>query len=97
MATSSVSGVGAGSAVNSAALSGNKTSQLAAASSGSGAIHMSYSMNGQGMLQANLNTGAAAVQGNSVALTSYVGSNSGAGSAGGLTGFSPSLPVRLGK
>ena len=42
-------------------------------------------MNGQGILQANQNTGAAAVQGNSVALTSMVGGN-----GGGLVGFSPS-------
>ncbi len=45
---------------------------------------MSDSMGGQGILQANLNTGANAVQQNSVALTSTVGGN-----GGGLNGFSP--------
>jgi len=84
-ATSTVN-TGAGSAVSSAALAGNKTSQLAAHSSASGQIDMHYSMNGQGILQANLNTGAAAVQGNSVALTSNVGGN-----GGGLSGFSPTV------
>ena len=48
-------------------------------------INMTYSMNGLGILQANQNTGAASVQGNSVALTSSVGGN-----GGGLAGFSPS-------
>ena len=47
---------------------------------------MSYSMGGQGILQANLNTGAGAAQQNSVALTSTVG-----GSGGGLSGFSPTV------
>ena len=46
---------------------------------------MTYSMNGQGILQANQNTGAASVQGNSVALTSTVGGN-----GAGLAGFSQS-------
>ena len=77
---------GDGSAVTSATLNGNHIEQKAAASSGSGTLSMSYSMAGQGILQANLNTGAAAVQGNSVALTSNVG-----GSGGGLSGFSPTL------
>lgn len=45
-------------------------------------------MGGQGILQANLNTGANAVQQNSVALTSTVGGN-----GGGLSGFSPSGTV----
>ena len=44
-----------------------QNAQNAASSSASGQINMSYSMNGQGILQANLNTGAASVQGNSVA------------------------------
>ena len=79
---------GAGSAITSASLTGNNTRQNAAASSASGAINLNYSMNGQGILQANLNTGAAAVQGNSVALTSTVG-----GDGGGLSGFSPSATV----
>jgi hypothetical protein len=45
---------------------------------------MTYSMGGQGILQANQNTGPASVQQNSVALTSTVGGN-----GGGLSGFSP--------
>ena len=53
------------------ALTANRTKQTAALSSASGPINMTYSMNGPGILQANQNTGAAAVQGNSVALTSY--------------------------
>ncbi len=56
--------------------------------SGSGNVRMSYSMGGQGILQANQNTGANAVQQNSVALTSSVGGN-----GGGLNGFSPSVGV----
>jgi len=43
-------------------------------------------MGGQGILQANQNTGAASVQQNSVALTSTVGGN-----GGGLSGFSPTV------
>ncbi len=70
---------GDGSAVTAAGLTANRTKQTAASSSASGAIHMTYSMNGQGILQANQNTGAAAVQGNSVALTSSVGMGTGAG------------------
>ena len=46
------------------------------------------SMGGQGILQANQNTGANAVQQNSVALTSTVGGN-----GGGFTGFSPSTTI----
>jgi hypothetical protein len=50
-------------------------------------------MNGQGILQANQNTGAASVQGNSVALTSSVGAGTGAG----LAGFSQSaVPAVIG-
>jgi hypothetical protein len=45
---------------------------------------MTTSMGGQGILQANQNTGPNAVQQNSVALTSTVGGN-----GGGLNGFSP--------
>ena len=77
---------GAGSAVSSASLAGNNTKQVAASSSASGQIDMHYSMNGMGILQANQNTGSAAVQGNSVALTSTVGAN-----GGGLSGFSPTV------
>jgi hypothetical protein len=50
-------------------------------------VSMTYSMGGQGILQANQNTGIGAVQQNSVALTSTV---SGGSSGGGLNGFSPS-------
>jgi hypothetical protein len=49
-----------------------------------GSVTMSNSMGGQGILQANLNTGAAAVQQNSIAFTSMVGGN-----GGGLSGFAP--------
>jgi hypothetical protein len=80
-ATNTIS-TGAGSSVASAALSANKTTQTAGASSASGTINMQYSLNGMGILQANQNTGAASVQGNSVALTSTVGGN-----GGGLAGF----------
>jgi hypothetical protein len=45
---------GDGSAVTSATLNGNHIEQKAAASSGSGTLSMSYSMAGQGILQANL-------------------------------------------
>jgi hypothetical protein len=54
----------------------------------SGTVTMTDSMGGQGILQANLNTGANAVQQNSVALTSNVGGN-----GGGLVGFSPGATV----
>jgi hypothetical protein len=52
---------------------------------------MINSMGGQGILQANQNTGANAVQQYSVTFLSTVGGN-----GGGLTGFSPALtaPVR---
>jgi hypothetical protein len=82
---------GNGSAVTNAALSGNRTKQNAALSSASGQINMTYSMNGQGILQANQNTGAASVQGNSVALTSSVGAGTGAG----LAGFSQSAVLAV--
>jgi hypothetical protein len=49
---------------------------------------MSNSMGGQGILQANQNTGPNAVQQNSVALTSMVGGN-----GGGLSGFSPNTTL----
>jgi len=49
---------------------------------------MHDSLGGQGILQANLNTGANAAQQNSVALTSMVGGN-----GGGLSGFSPNTPT----
>ncbi len=74
---------GAGSAVSTATINGNK--YVSKGSGGySGSINMQYTMGGQGILSANLNTGAGAVQQNSVALTSTVG-----GAGGGLNGFSP--------
>ena len=45
-------------------------------------------MGGQGILQANQNTGPNAVQQNSVGLTSTVGGN-----GGGLSGFSPTNTI----
>lgn len=74
---------GAGSSFNTASVQDNKIKYAAAGFSGN--VLMAYSMSGQGILQANQNTGANAVQQNSVALTSTVGGN-----GGGLSGFSPS-------
>jgi hypothetical protein len=72
---------GAGSSFNSATLSGNTITQTPAKGSVGGAVSMSNSMvGGQGILQANQNTGANAVQQNSVALTST-------GNGGALSGF----------
>jgi hypothetical protein len=85
--TTTASG-GAGSSFNTASLTGNRVKQVAADASGSGTVTMSYSMGGQGILQANQNTGANSVQQNSVALTSTVGGN-----GGGLSGFSPTNTV----
>ena len=51
---------------------------------------MQYSMGGQGILQANQNTGANATQRLPVALTSMVGGGS---SGGGLNGFSPTNTI----
>ncbi len=62
---------GAGSAFNTSTVAGNRIKNVAAAYSGN--VDMSYSMGGQGILQANQNTGANATQQNSVALTSYGG------------------------
>jgi len=76
---------GASSAVTSATVNGNKYVSKGAGGY-SGAVSMTYSMGGQGILQANLNSGAGSVQGNSVALTSTVGGN-----GGGLSGFSPTV------
>jgi hypothetical protein len=85
--TTTASG-GAGSAFNTASLTGNHVKQNAAEASASGTVTMSYSMGGQGILQANQNTGPNAVQQNSVGLTSTVGAN-----GGGLSGFSPTNTV----
>lgn len=74
---------GAGSSFNTASVQDNKIKFAAAGFSGN--VVMAYSMGGQGILQANQNTGANSVQQNSVALTSTVGGN-----GGGLNGFSPS-------
>ncbi len=76
---------GASSAVTSATVNGNKYVSKGAGGY-SGDVSMTYSMGGQGILQANLNSGAGSVQGNSVALTSSVGGN-----GGGLSGFSPTV------
>ena len=62
---------GAGSAFNTSTVAGNRIKNVAAAYSGN--VDMSYSMGGQGILQANQNTGANATQQNSVALTSIGG------------------------
>ena len=86
--TTTASG-GAGSSFNTASLTGNHVTQNGSASAGSGAVTMTYSMGGQGILQANQNSGANAVQQNSVALTSTVGGN-----GGGLNGFSPTTTAR---
>ena len=73
---------GAGSSFNTASLTGNTITETPTKGSVGGAVSMSNSMvGGQGILQANQNTGANAVQQNSVALTSTAG-------AGGLSGFS---------
>jgi hypothetical protein len=87
-ATTTASG-GAGSSFNTASLTGNRTTQNAAAASASGTVTMTNSMGGQGILQATQNTGPNAVQQNSVALTSTVGGN-----GGGLSGFSPNTATR---
>ena len=76
---------GANSAVAGATVGNNK--YISRGMGGySGDVSMSNSMGGQGILQANLNSGAGSVQQNSVALTSSVGGN-----GGGLNGFSPSV------
>ena len=74
--TTTASG-GAGSSFNTASLTGNKIRQNGGAAGYSGNVIMDNSMGGQGILQANQNTGANAVQQNSVALTSTVGGNGG--------------------
>ena len=81
--TTSAAG-GSGSAFNTATVSGNRSNYAAVSAGQSGNVSMSELVGGQGILQANLNTGANAVQQNSVALTSTVGGN-----GGGLNGFSP--------
>jgi hypothetical protein len=73
---------GAGSSINTASLSGNTITETPTKGSVGGAVSMSNSMvGGQGVLQATQNTGANAVQQNSVALTATV-------SGGGLNGLS---------
>ena len=67
--TTSAAG-GAGSSFNTASLTGNTITQTPTEANVGGAVSMApYSMNGQGILQANPNTGANPVQQNSVALT----------------------------
>jgi hypothetical protein len=76
---------GPGSSFNTANLTNNTITETPTKGSVGGAVSMSNSMvGGQGILQANQNTGANAVQQNSVALTSTAG-------AGGLSGFSPTI------
>lgn len=80
---------GMGSAVNNASLtSNNAIAQTPTNSTVGGAVSMSSSMNGsQGIPQANLNTGANAVQQNSLAFTSV-------GNGGVLAGFSTAIAAR---
>jgi hypothetical protein len=81
---------GAGSSFNTASVTANTIAQTPTKGSVAGAVSMSNSMiGGQGILQANQNTGANAAQQNSVALTST-------GNTGGLSGFSSgtTAPVR---
>ncbi|MBV8937642.1 MAG: hypothetical protein JO095_17810 [Alphaproteobacteria bacterium] len=82
--TTTTANGGQGSSFNTANLTSNRVKQIAADASASGSVTMTNAMGGQGILQANQNTGANSVQQNSVALTSTVG-----GSGGGLNGFSP--------
>ena len=72
--------------MNQANITQNSSKYAAAGAGNSGNVSMDHSMGGQGILQAAQNTGANAVQQNSVALTSTVGGN-----GGGLSGFSPSV------
>ena len=85
--TTTASG-GAGSSFNTASLTNNRVKQVATDASASGTVTMTNAMGGQGILQADQNTGANAVQQNSVALTSTVGGN-----GGGLSGFSPTNTI----
>jgi hypothetical protein len=79
---------GAGSSFNTANVSGNIITEPPTKISVGSAVTMSYSVSGQGILQASQNTGANAVQQNSVAVTST-------GNGGVLSGFSPTMaPVR---
>ena len=78
---------GAGSSFNTASLAGNTITETPTKGSVGGAVSMSNSMvGGQGILQANQNAGANAVQQNSVALTST-------GYGGALSSFT-TAPVR---
>jgi len=79
---------GAGSSFNTGSLTNNKVQQSGVGGGYNGSVTMAYSMGGQGILQASQNTGANAVQQNSVALTSTVGGN-----GGGLSGFSPTAAI----
>jgi hypothetical protein len=81
---------GAGSSFNTASVTGNTLLETPTKGNVGGAVSMSNSMVGsQGILQANQNTGANAVQQNSVALTST-------GNGGALSGLSPTVtgPIR---
>ena len=76
---------GAGSSINTASVGGNTITETPTKGNIGGAVSMSNSMvGGQGILQAAQNTGANALQQNSVALTST-------GNGSGLSGFSPAM------
>jgi hypothetical protein len=77
---------GAESSFNSANVSGNIITQTPTKATVGSAVSMSYAMNGQGILQASQNTGANAVQQNSVAVTSTAG--------GALSAFGPTTAAR---
>lgn len=79
---------GAGSSFNTASVTGNIITETPTKDSVGSTVSMTNSMSGQGILQASQNTGANAVQQNSMTLTSV-------GNGGVLSGFSPtSTPVR---
>jgi len=87
MTTNTSATGGLGSSFNTASLTGNTVAETPTKASVGGAVSMSFSMNGGGILQANQNTGANAVQQNSIAFTSI-------GNGGVLSGLSPtSTPV----
>jgi hypothetical protein len=87
MTTNTSAAGGMGSSFNTASLTGNTIAETPTNASVGGAVSMSFSMNGGGILQANQNTGANAVQQNSMTFTSV-------GNGGVLSGLSPtSTPV----
>jgi hypothetical protein len=88
ISTTTTASGGTGSAFNTANLTSDRVKQIAAHDTASGSVNMNNAMGGQGILQANQNTGANAVQQNAVALTSTVGHDGGA-----LNGFNPNTAV----